>query len=309
MKPPSRIVLVTAAVPLALLLAACGGTNASKSADASGGAGSTAKAPAPADSIAGADGAATGPERDSGSAAKPTASTALQRAVIATGSVQLTTKDPETARGKAIDDATGLGGHVDSEQSSSDRHGHLTRVDLTVRVPSASFEKALDDLGELGTVEHRQQAVQDVTTQVIDNGARIKAQTASVESVEQLLARANTIGEIISIESELARRQADLDSLKQQQRYLADQTSMSTIQVGITRSTKPAHHKPVEARTGFLAGLDNGWHALAATAVALGTVVGALLPFAVVLALIGVPVWLALRRRRTPLAPPPAAEV
>ena len=313
MKPSSRILLLTAALPLALVLAGCGGTNGSTSSALSSEAG-TAKGGAPTDSLGTADDAATAPERDTGSAAskpgaKPAASTALQRAVIATGSLQLATKDLDDARGQAIGVATGMGGHVDNEQSRSDRHGRLTHVDLTVRVPSASFEKALDALGQLGTVQHRQQAVQDVTTQVIDNDARIKAQAASVESVEQLLARANTIGEVISIENELARRQADLDSLKQQQRWLADQTSMSTIQVSITGAPKAAKPHPAAAHSGFLAGLDDGWHALAGTAVALSTVVGALLPFALVVGLIGVPVWLAVRRRRTPLAPPPAAEV
>jgi len=308
MKPPPWILVLTAAA--LALVAGCGGASSSRSADASGGAAGTAKE-APADGFTTADGAASAPERDTGSAAskpgaEPVASTAIQRAVIATGSVQLTTKDPGTARGQAIGVATGLGGHVDNEQSSSDRHGRLNRVDLTVRVPSASFEKALDALGELGTVQHRQQAVQDVTTQVIDNAARIKAQAASVKSVEQLLARANTIGEVISIENELARRQADLDSLEQQQKWLSDQTSLSTITVFLTR---PAAHAVDESGGGFLDGLDDGWHALGVTMVAVGTAIGAVLPFAVVVALVGVPVWVLLRRRRTVATPaPPSVE-
>ena len=226
--------------------------------------------------------------------------------MIATGSVQLTSGDLEAARGQAIGLVTGAGGHVDDEQSQSDAHGRLVRVDLTLRVPAGSFERTLDALGRLGVVKHRQQSVKDVTTQVIDNTARIKAQTASVESVEKLLARANTIGEVISIENELARRQADLDSLKQQERWLSDQTGMSTVQVSIVRSRKAAEKPPAPARAGFLAGLGGGWHALARTAVALSTVVGALLPFAVVLALLGAPAWFFARRRRGVPAPPPA---
>ncbi len=50
--------------------------------------------------------------------------------------------------------------------------------------------------------------------------------------------------------------------------------------------------------------------ALGAFAVGLATIAGALLPFVVVLALLGVPVWLVVRRsarRRRPPATPPAA--
>jgi predicted lipid-binding transport protein (Tim44 family) len=66
----------------------------------------------------------------------------------------------------------------------------------------------------------------------------------------------------------------------------------------------PAHHAPPTNQhdTGFLAGLAGGWHALAAVAAGAFTVVGAVLPFAVLLVLLGVPAWLLVRRllrRRT----------
>ena len=309
MKPRHRVPALLAAalaVFVAVFVAGCGGgaNEDSGSRSTAGGAAADKGTPAqtPADNLR--DGAAAQPEDAAKPGAKPAA--ALERAVIATGSVQLTSGDLEAARGQAIGLATGAGGHVDDEQSQSDQRGRLVRVDLTLRVPAASFERTLDALGRLGVVKHRQQSVEDVTTQVIDNTARIKAQSASVESVEQLLARANTIGEVISIENELARRQADLDSLKQQQRWLADQTGMSTVQVSLLRSHKAAEKPAAPARAGFLAGLDGGWHALAGTAVALSTVVGALLPFVVVLALVGVPAWFFARRRRGVPAPPPA---
>jgi hypothetical protein len=306
MKSRHRIPALLAAVSLATVVAGCGGGASDDSASRSTAGGAAAEkdvpAPAPADGLR--DGAAAKPEGVAKPGAKPAA--ALERAVIATGSMQLASGDLEAARGQAIGLATGAGGHVDDEQSQSDEHGRLVRVDLTLRVPAASFERTLDALGRLGVVKHRQQSVEDVTTQVIDNSARIKAQSASVESVEQLLARANTIGEVISIENELARRQADLDSLKQQERWLADQTGMSTVQVSIVRTHKAAAKHPAPTHAGFMAGLEGGWHALARTTVALSTVVGALLPFAVVLALVGAPAWFVARRRRGVPAPPPA---
>ena len=53
---------------------------------------------------------------------------------------------------------------------------------------------------------------------------------------------------------------------------------------------------------GFLTGLEGGWDALRNGAVILATILGAMLPFTVVLLLLGVPAWLVgrslLRRRR-----------
>ncbi|HET7823328.1 MAG TPA: hypothetical protein VFL10_17535, partial [Ornithinibacter sp.] len=59
---------------------------------------------------------------------------------------------------------------------------------------------------------------------------------------------------------------------------------------------------------GFLAGLKAGWTAFTGSVTVLLTVVGALLPFAVVLALVLVPLVLWLRRRtpRTPVTAQPA---
>jgi hypothetical protein len=294
MTPRHRFVLALLSLPLAVALTACGGGG--QSADNAAGTSSATR-----DSVAGSTGAKE-PATADGSVAKPVADQAIQRAVIATAGLRLTAKDLAGVRQDAINVATGLGGQVADEQAQSDTRGRLARVDLTLRVPAASFGEALDQLAGLGTVRHRQQSVQDVTTQVIDVEARVKAQRASVQNIERLLARANTIGEIMSIERELASRQADLDSLEQQQKYLADQTSLSTIQLTLTRPAAGHDTHPA----GFVGGLEGGWHALGRTAVAVGTAVGAVLPFLLVLALVAAPVVLLVRRHRVVPAPPPA---
>ncbi|MGY2874603.1 hypothetical protein ACVW00_001793 [Marmoricola sp. URHA0025 HA25] len=300
MKPPRRIALVLLTVPLVAALAGCGAGAANDSKSSAGSAGSTGGSGT-------SDFAARAPDtaNDSDSlSAKPAADTAIQRSVIATGALRLSTARLSDARQDAINLANGLGGHVADEQSQSDAHGRLDRVDLSLRVPAGSFEKALDELSQLGTVRHRDQSVEDVTTKVIDTDARVKAQQASVDSIQKLLARASTIAEIMSIEGQLATRQADLDSLVQQQKWLADQTSLSTIQVTLARPA--AHHASGGHPAGLIGGLEGGWHALGRTAVVTGTVIGAVLPFALVVALVGVPVWLVRRRRLG--VPEPAPE-
>jgi hypothetical protein len=148
----------------------------------------------------------------------------------------------------------------------------------------------------LGEVEQQSRKSDDVTTKVIDNDARVRAAERSIRQIEALLGRAQKLGDIISIESDLARRQADLDSLKSQQAYLADQTSQSTINVYLSLPSRAEAPTKAEAH-GFVAGLSGGWTALGSTTVAVLTVVGAVLPFAVLLLILGVPVWLVVRRR------------
>ena len=293
------VALLLVSVPLAAALGACAsssdsGNSARSSSSTAGGVAAPDPGAPPVSEPT--DAAARSPQAADGRAS--TASV-IDRAVIATGSLRLTTRHLAALRQDAIDLVTGRGGQVADEQSQSDPRGVLDWVDLTLRVPAAGFDQAMDDLARLGTLRHREQSVKDVTTQVIDTDARVRAQEDSVASFQRLLGRASSIAEIMSVESQLASRQADLDSLKAQQKWLADQTSMSTVQLTLTRSSGPG----TVARAGFLGGLGHGWHALGRSTVAVGTALGAVLPFAVVIVLIGGPAWALFRRRGTPGAP------
>ena len=218
----------------------------------------------------------------------------MTRAVISTGQVTIHPTSISRARSEVMRLVASWSGTIADEQTSSDQRGRIVDSTMTLRVPSAKFSEAMKAFAGLGKVEQESRKAEDVTTKVIDNDARVRAAERSIRQLENLLGRAQKLGDIIAIENDLARRQADLDSLKSQQAYLADQTSMSTINVYL--SPKDTHSETEDAR-GFLAGLHDGWNALKASTAILLTVVGAVLPFAVVLALFGVPLWLVVRRR------------
>ena len=126
-----------------------------------------------------------------------------------------------------------------------------------------------------------------------------------------LFARAQNIRDIVAIEAQLSRRQAELDSLKGQLAYLQDQAAMSTLTVYLeptpekpTTTTKPKQDDDVA----FVGGLKDGWDALSALGAGLATVSGALLPFVFVAILVGVPASVVLRRytARHPIRRPAA---
>ncbi len=218
----------------------------------------------------------------------------MTRAVISTGQVSLRPESISKARAEVMRLVSSWGGTVADEQTSSDQGGRAVESTMTLRVPTARFAEALDAFGKLGKVEQQSRKSEDVTTKVIDTEARVRAAERSIRQIENLLGRAQKLSDIIAVESDLARRQADLDSLKSQQAYLADQTSLSTINVYLSRYDD-LRAETDEAR-GFLAGLDSGWTALKGATVILLTVIGAVLPFALVLVVLGVPIWFVVRR-------------
>ena len=279
MSPRSRAALATPVLLVMLATAGCAGLArpgpTSSQADQSGGSSATTSG----DAQVGAKQSVTTPQ--------------LDRAVISTGQISVSAKSISKARAEVIRLVSSYNGSIADEQTDSDRGGRMLHSTLTLRVPTSSFAEAMDALARIGTVEHQTRKSEDVTTQVLDNDARVRAAERAIRQIETLLGRADALRDIIAIESDLARRQADLDSLKSQQAWLEDQTSLSTISVQLSR---PGEAPDEEAR-GFLAGLGDGWDALRATTVVLLTVLGAVLPFAALVALFGVPLRMVLRRR------------
>jgi hypothetical protein len=237
-----------------------------------------------------------------GSTPRTAGRTAVQtRAVISTGRVQLVAKDLEAVRGE-LDQLLGrYGGHVAKEQTSKDDDGKADHSELDLRVPSRHFDRLMADLEGLGNVTDRDRKAVDVTTEVIDVASRIRTQEVSLDRLRGFLGEARDVNAMIRLESEIARREADLASLRAQQEYLDDQTSLATIALSMTRDhadVAPADDPLDDA--GFVTGLRNGWEALVSALVVGATVVGAVLPFALVLAVLGIPLWAWLRRRPVP---------
>ena len=233
---------------------------------------------------------------------------------IRTGQVTLVSDDLDAARASVGRTVQRYGGQIADEQTDHEDDGDLRSSRLTLRVPSARFSTVMASFAEVGDVRGSQTEQEDVTTEVIDVASRIRTQEVSLDRLRGFLDRATSVPSVIRLESEIARREADLASLRAQQDYLEDQTSLSTIELTMRAAEpepRPAPQKDELQDAGFLAGLNGGWNALLDVLTVAATVLGALLPFALAGALAGVPltVWLRTtrRHRRTTGVSQPAA--
>ena len=219
-------------------------------------------------------------------------------AVIQIGTMTVRSDDVADARVGVEKVVDAYGGSIADEKTMASTEGEVRTSKVVLRIPAADFDAAMLDLAKLGEVTGSTRKAEDVTGEVIDTRARIRAQEQSLERVEVLFARAQSIRDIVAIEAQLSRRQAELDSLKGQLAWLEDQTSMSTITVYLERTPEPAPlPKAQEDDNAFVGGVKAGWNALAELGSGLATVAGAVLPFAIVALLLAVPAALVLRRR------------
>ena len=207
------------------------------------------------------------------------------RKVIHTADLTVRVDDAARATEEATRLVAGAGGLVFA-QTSEPREARLT-----FKVPPERFEPVMAGLGDLGLALKRQSKAQDVTDQVVDVEGRLRTALASAERLRSLLGDARSTGDIVSVESELAKRESEIESLHGRLRVLTSQVDLATINLRLTergdlqlRAEVPAFPKAVRA----------GWSALAVVVRAGLAVAGFLFPFAP----LGLAGWWAVRRRR-----------
>lgn len=327
--PPTRVrpavVRTVVGVVLLLALAGCGGTSGdstaaqaapARSGDFRSGAPGSALDKTASGESAMSEPPAQAPAADGRQAAQvktvvPTAAQLARRAEMT-----IRVKDVTSAAADVRGIALTAGGVVTSENlsaqvSSPDQPAAdaVTRSGtVTISVPGSSLDATLDRLGKLGTVLNRASSSEDVGAQVVDTTARLATMRESVARVRALMSQATKLSDIVALEAEVSRRQADLEALESQLASLKDRVAMAPVVVSLSTSDTPVVDPDDPANAGFLPGLKSGWRAFAGASAALFTVIGAVLPFAAFAALVAIPLW-RWRRRQQPRHPADVAEV
>lgn len=278
----------TLIIPTALLLSALALTGCSAGADSSAYDSGGVAAPMPAtDTLNQEAGSADG-------------QSTVDRSVITTGWVTITVTDPMDAAAEAARITESVGGRIDSRSEYAPRGGDGGSATLTLRIPSKDLTATLDKLKELGDVQEVSLSATDVTMESQDLDARITSMRASIDRLTALLAGATDTDSLIALETAISDRQGQLESMEAQQRFLADQVSMSTVTLNLVTEQVVADPQPVT----FLDGLVAGWNAFVAFFAGLLVVIGVLIPWLVLAGIITAVVIVIIKRRKPKATPP-----
>ena len=135
---------------------------------------------------------------------------------------------------KAVADATAVaekhGGYVERKSDSGE-----DSASLTLRIPVKAFKESLAGFEALGTVTYRNVEAEDVTEQYVDVEARLKNKAALRDRLKQLLDKATSVKDVLAIETELNRVQADLDSMAARIKSLKGQVDLATVRLSLRR--------------------------------------------------------------------------
>jgi hypothetical protein len=199
--------------------------------------------------------ASTGASAAGGTAVRGTPP-ALPSEVVQTGSISVRVDRDglQAALSRLGSLATGLGGFVQS--SSSDGSGTSATGSSTLRVPVAQFDQLLSGVKQLGRTLSVSTSGQDVTSQDVDLAAQIQALQATRTQYLQILAKAQSIADILSVEQQITPIETQIEQLQGQQQVLENRAQYGTLSVDLSEAPPKPAPKPAPVTT---SGLSRAW--------------------------------------------------
>jgi hypothetical protein len=137
---------------------------------------------------------------------------------------------------RIIDVAESVGGHLAGRKDQS----------VQVKVPSASFRDALAKVEGIGGVVARSVSADDVSEEFHDLEVRLANLRATRQRLQEFLARAGNIQDLLTVERELERVAQEIDRGEGRLEFLRARAAMSLISVTLGAKPKTA---PVVAPT------------------------------------------------------------
>lgn len=175
---------------------------------------------------------------------------------------------------------TALGGYIEELSSfsrdntySTDYQGtkYLRCASMTVRIPREKLDLFLEEVGQRTNVTSRSESVTDVTLQYVDLESHKKALLTEQDRLLQLLERAESVEDIVTIEGRLSEVCYQIESMEAQLRTYDNKIDYSTVYLSID---EVEHYSPTEdttagerIRSGFLKSVEGVGRGIQNTAI------------------------------------------
>lgn len=150
------------------------------------------------------------------------------------GTLTIESDDPMAASQKCSDVAMRFGGDILSTNTSY--YGSSASVTMTLRVPVATFEKAINEIQKVGKLTSINTSAEDVTSEYINLDASRKTKEKMIKQLNSLLDNARNEEAMVQMYEKIAQYEQELESIVGQQKYLEGMTSYSRINLTISKS-------------------------------------------------------------------------
>lgn len=189
------------------------------------------------DSYYGEEYKATNTESGDAKAPEVDESATANRKLIKTVDLSVETKEYDKLMVSLEKQIEKLGGYIESlgayNGSYYDSRNHHRSANITARIPVDKLDGFLKQIGEESNIVDRNESVEDVTLQYVDLDSHARMLEEEQDRLLVFLSEAETIEDIIAIESRLSEVKYQLESMKSQLRTFDNKVQYSTVHIYI----------------------------------------------------------------------------
>ena len=227
------------------------------------------------------------------------------RQIIVTGNLTVRVDDVSTAEKDAERVVKAAGGFV-SNMDSNKADAKMPRSTMTFRIPAGRYDGVLDQLAGMGTELQRGRNAEDITDQLVDIEANLRALRAQENSYLRILDQAKKISDILEIQGKLTEIRTSIERIDAQRASIKDRVAYSSLTLTLTQT---AENAPQSDPNWSGEAWSSATTALSGTLKGLATMGIWLLVYlpvwgTIVAAFVGLVVWSNRKAKRNPQKPP-----
>lgn len=178
-----------------------------------------------------------GTTEESGQETAKEAST--ERKLIKTVNLNLETENYDALMDGLEQEISNLGGYIEYKDAyhgnyNSRVNGYRNRhANVTARIPANKLDEFTGKVAKIGNITYESESVEDVTLKYVDLSSHKKMLMTEQQRLMELLENADTMEDIITIESRLSEVRYQIESMESQLRTFDNQVDYSTVHISV----------------------------------------------------------------------------
>lgn len=216
--------------------------------------------------------------------------------LIYSGNITIQTLEYDDSLKKLKDKIKEDNGFIETQYESNSNYdwyyenddgNDLRNIDISARIPSDKFNDFMESLSDLGQVMNKSTSTDNITRTYNDNNATIAALEKEEQRLLDMMDKATTVDEMISVEKRLTSVETELNQAKSSKSSMDSDIEYSTITISLQEVNKYSEvTKPVKYGEKLVKALKNSWSNLLVFFQELLIIILYILPFALVILVI-----------------------
>lgn len=171
-------------------------------------------------------------EYENGQSQSQTQSPVSDRKFIITAWMELETTEFDAAVGGLTELVAEYEGYFENSSVANHRSG-ARWANYTARIPAERYEAFMNEAGTLCHETWRESNAEDITEAYYDTEGRLKTQQIKLERLQALLAQAEAMEDIITIESAISETEWQIDNLSGTLRHYDSKVNYATVSINL----------------------------------------------------------------------------